>query len=58
MFSSVDKMIMAGLSSVAGYFVGKGAITPEDATQLVNAVAAIATWGVGMFLTWLVPNKK
>ena len=57
MFSKVDKMITAFITTGVSYLVGSGALTADEGVSLVAILTTLAAAGIGAALTYLVPNK-
>jgi len=58
MFTSVDKMVTAFLTTGVAYLVGSGALTEEQGLSLVAVLTTLAAAGISALLTYLVPNKS
>ena len=57
MFSSVDKMIVAGIGSAVSLLVGSGWISAEEGTALANIAVVVLGAVITAGDTWLWPNK-
>jgi hypothetical protein len=58
MFSSVDKMIAAFITSAVAMLVAGGYVTEDQAISLGTIITTAIAAGVTAFVTYLVPNKS
>jgi len=58
MFTSVDKMFTAAITTGVSYLVGSGALTAEQGVSLVAILTSLAAAGIGAVVTYFIPNKS